>query len=149
MGNTINQKQMRGIELLSKAMSRKFKFIKEVIPMSNYAKYENLLFVDVIMDYTEFAQMYNYFHKKLIGYRITSSTIAPYVSRDRESWTGPTDDEIYNNVKLIREDIERSLVAFYQSLPKEYQAFWITSWGDEVLREPAVSIYIDTHNSEL
>ena len=61
----INESQKKGIEFISRAMSKKFKFIKSVELYKNYTNYENIIFVDIIMDYAEFAKTYNYYTKKL------------------------------------------------------------------------------------
>jgi len=140
----INESQKKGIEFISRAMSKKFKFIKGIELFHNYTQYENLLFVDVIMDYAEFAKTYNYYTKKLsFGGTTRSSSLSAYMSRDEESWMGPTEDDIYNEILVIRNSIGTTLESYYNSLPPEYQATYVTSWGDTQIRYPSISEYID------
>ncbi len=140
----INDTQKKGIEFISRAMSKKYKFIKGIELFHNYTQYENLLFVDVIMDYAEFAKTYNYYTKKLsYGGAPRSSSLSAYMSRDEESWMGPTEDDVYQEIKAIREEIDRTMDSYYRSLPPEYQATYVSSWGETELRPPVISEYID------
>jgi hypothetical protein len=140
----ITEEQKKGIEFISRAMSKKFKFIKSIELFHNYADYENLLFVDVIMDYAEFAKTYNYYTKKLTYRgRTRSSSLSAYMSRDEKSWSEPTEEDVYNEIRAIRNDIESRLVAYYESLPPEYQATYVSSWGDTQVRGLSISEYID------
>lgn len=140
----ITDMQKKGIEFISRAMSKKFKFIKGVELFHNYAQYQNLLFVDIIMDYSEFAKTYNYYTKKLsYGGRTRSSSLSAYMSRDAESWSGPTEDDVYQEIKSIREEIERTMDSYYRTLPPEFQASYVSSWGETELRTPVISEYID------
>lgn len=139
----INEIQKKGLMLIVKALSKKYKFIKGIELIDEYEKYNNLLFVNIIMDYSEFAKTYNYYTKKLTYTRIASTGISSFMSRDAESWIGSTDDAIYEEIKLIREEIERTLNNYYSSLPSEYQATYVTSWNDVRVRELAISQYID------
>ena len=140
----INESQKKGIEFISRAMSKKFKFIKGVELYKNYTNYENIIFVDIIMDYAEFARTYNYYTKKLsYGGASRSSSLSAYMSRDEESWMGPTEDDVYQEIKAIREEIDRTMDSYYRSLPPEYQATYVSSWGETELRAPVISEYID------
>lgn len=140
----INESQKKGIEFISRAMSKKFKFIKGIELFHNYAQYENLLFVDVIMDYAEFAKTYNYYTKKLtFGGTTRSSSLSAYMSRDEGSWSGPTEDDVYQEIRAIRDGIERTMDSYYRTLPPEYQATYVSSWGETELRTPVISEYID------
>ncbi len=100
--------------------------------------------VDVIMDYAEFAKTYNYYTKKLsFGGTTRSSSLSAYMSRDEESWSGPTEDDVYQEIRAIREEIERTMDSYYRNLPPEYQATYVTSWGETELRAPVISEYVD------
>ena len=143
-GLLITDMQKKGIEFISRAMSKKYKFIKSVELFHNYAQYENLLFVDIIMDYAEFAKTYNYYTKKLsFGGRTRSSSLSAYMSRDAESWSGPTEDDVYQEIRAIRDEIERTMYSYYRNLPPEFQATYVSSWGETELRTPVISEYID------
>lgn len=140
----ITEEQKKGIEFISRAMSKKFKFIKSIELFHNYADYDNLLFVDVIMDYAEFAKTYNYYTKKLTYRgRTRSASLSAYMSRDEKSWSEPTEEDVYNEIRAIRNDIESRLEAYYESLPPEYQATYVSSWGDTQVRGLSISEYID------
>ena len=140
----VTDEQKKGLEFISRAMSKKYKFIKSIELYDGYEQYENLLFVNVVMDYSEFAKTYKYYTKKLsyIG-KIKSSSISPYMSRDEESWMGPTDDDLYYEIRSIRDDIDSSMNTYYSSLPPEYQATYKTPWGNTQIRYPSISEYID------
>ena len=143
-GLFITDMQKKGIEFISRAMSKKYKFIKGVELFHNYAQYENLLFVDIIMDYAEFAKTYNYYTKKLsFGGTTRSSSLSAYMSRDAESWSGPTEDDVYREIRAIRDEIERTMDSYYRTLPPEFQATYVSSWGETELRTPVISEYID------
>ena len=140
----INESQKKGIKFISRAMSKKYKFIKSIELYDRYEQYENLIFVDIVMDYSEFAKTYKYYTKKLsyVG-KIKSSSISAYMSRDEESWMGPTDEDLYHEIRLIRDDIDSSMNTYYSSLPPEYQSTYMSHWGDTEIRFPVISEYID------
>jgi hypothetical protein len=139
----INETQKKGLEYVGRALNKKFKFIKGIELYENYEDYENLLFINVIMDYTEFAKTYNYYTKKLTYGKIRTRTISSYVSKDEESWFGPTDEKLYEEISLIRYNIEKTIDAYYNSLPQEYRAMYTSSWGDIYPRGLSVSEYVD------
>lgn len=139
--------QFRGVELVIKAIMKKYDFIKGWEPYQHHENYENILFIDLIMDYQQFADNFNYYFTRYKYVRITSSGIVPYVERSK----GVTDPELLDHVKKIREDIEGSINLLYQSLPDEYKFFWRLEGGLEkdIVRKIMVHNYIDTYTPDL
>ena len=137
--------QVRGVNLVMKAIMKRYDFIKGWKPDQNHENYENILFIEIIMDYQEFADNHKYYFRRLKYVQVKSYGIVPYVERSE----GVTDSDLENNVKKIRQDIEDSINILYQSLPDEYKFFWrLEGLEKDVVRKIMISNYIDTYTPD-
>ena len=134
--------QVRGVNLVMKALMKRYEFIKGWEPNPQHENYDNILFIDIIMDYQEFADNYKYYFHRLKYSQVKSYGIVPYIERSQ----GVTDSDLENHVKKIREDIEESINILYQSLPDEYKYFWRLEGSEkDIVRLINVTNYIDTY----
>lgn len=134
--------QIKGVNMVIKAIMKRYDFIKGWELTQDYEKYENILFIDLIMDYQEFADKYNYYFKRLKFSRVKSYGIVPYIERSEDV----TDSDLETHVKQIRKDIEESINILYDSLPNEYKVFWrLENTTKDVVRKIMVTNYLDTH----
>lgn len=134
--------QVKGVNLVIKAIMKRYEFIKGWEPYQHHENYENILFIDIIMDYQEFADNYKYYFRRLKYTQVISYGIVPYVERSE----GVTDSDLENHVKKIREDIEESINILYKSLPDEFKVFWRLEGSEkDIVRQISVTNYIDTH----
>ena len=138
--------QVKGVNLVMKALMKRYEFIKGWEPYPQHENYENILFIEIIMDYQEFADNYKYYFHRLKYSQVKSYGIVPYIEREQ----GVTDSDLENHVKQIREDIEESINILYQSLPDEYKYFWRLEGSERnIVRLINVANYVDTYNPEL
>jgi len=138
--------QVKGVNLVIKAIMKRYEFIKGWEPYPRHEDYENILFIEIIMDYQEFADNYKYYFHKLKYSQVKSYGIVPYIEREK----GVTDSDLENHIKKIREDIEESINILYQSLPDEYKYFWRLEGSEKnIVRLINVANYVDTYNPEL
>jgi len=138
--------QVRGVNLVMKAIMKRYDFIKGWEPDQHHENYENILFIEIIMDFQEFADKFNYYFKRFKHVQIKSYGIVPYVERSE----GVIDSDLENNVKKIRQDIEDSINILYQSLPDEYKVFWrLEGTEKDAVRKIMISNYIDTYTPDL
>ena len=134
--------QYKGVDLVIKGVKKKYNFIKGWQPYPQHENYENILFIEIIMDYQEFADNYKYYFRRLRYSRVKSYGIVPYVERSE----GVTDSDLETHVRQIRSDIEESINILYQSLPDEYKFFWRIEGGTkDIVRQINVSDYVDTY----
>jgi hypothetical protein len=145
----LNDKQVRGVDMVIKAISRKFKFVKGWEVYEGYENYASVLFINLIMDYQEFADTYNYYTKRSLFRRTSSSSIGAQMGRSEQEYNKPYEEkeDLYAEIKIIRDDIERSIKQLYDNLPEEFVSHFSTDFFPE-LKHPRVimvSEYIDTH----
>ena len=145
----LNDKQIRGVEMVIKAISRKYKFVKGWELYERNEKYESVLFINLIMDYQEFADTYKYYTRRNKHQRITTSSIAAYMSKSEEDFNKPYDEKntLYDEITNIRNEMEKSIKQLYDNLPEEFIShFYLDSSPDKPHpRTIMISDYIDTH----
>lgn len=148
-GIKLNDKQIRGIDMVIKAICRKYKFIKDWELYEKHENYESVLFINLIMDYQEFADTYKYYTRRSKYHRISTSTIGAYMSKSEEDFDKPYDEKntLYHEISIIRTEIETSINELYNNLPDEFISYFnLNSLPDKPHpRKITVSDYIDTH----
>jgi hypothetical protein len=137
--------QVKGVNMVIKALMKRYEFIKGWELTDEHENYENILFINIIMDYQEFADNHKYYFERLKYSKIKSYGIVPYVERTK----GVTDNELKNEVIQVRTDIEDSINIFYDSLPDEYKVFWrLEGTEKDIVRKIMVTNYIDTYEPD-
>ena len=154
MDNKINDKQMRGIDMVIKAIMKKYKFIKGWELYPDHEKYDSVIFINVIMDYQEFADTYKYYTEpNRYTFKRTAGNPATYMGRDKKDYDSmyyDKDKSLYEEVKLIKEDIENTTKELYYNLPEEFHSTFSTESFPESKHPRSIMIteFIDTHQAE-
>ena len=155
METKINDKQMRGIDMVIKAIMKKYKFLKGWELYPDHEQYDAVLFINVIMDYQEFADTYKYYTEpsryKFI--KRTASNPATYMGRDKKDYDSmyhEKDKSVYEEVKLIKEDIEETTKELYRNLPEEFHSTFSTNDYPDRKHPRSIMIteFIDTNQAE-
>ena len=137
--------QVKGVNLVIKALMKRYDFIKGWELTDVHENYDNILFINIIMDYQEFADNHKYYFERLYYSKIKSYGIVPYIERTK----GVTDNELKNEVMQVRQDIEDSINIFYDSLPDEYKFFWrLEGTEKDIIRKIMVTTFIDTYEPD-
>ena len=151
MGTILDDKQIKGVDMVIKAISKKYKFIKGWELYPKHEDYKSALFIHIFMDYQEFANTYNYYIQP-INWRRSASTPASYLGRNKEDYDKPyglKDKTVYEEVKEIKEDIENTIKELYIKLPNEFISTFSTyEFPDKFHpRIIIVSEFIDTDDT--
>ena len=154
METKLNDKQMRGIDMVINAIMKKYKFIKGWELYPDHEKYDSVIFINVIMDYQEFANTYKYYTEpNRYTFKRTAGNPATYMGRDKKDYDSMYYDKdklLYEEVKLIKEDIETSAKELYHNLPEEFHSTFSTESFPESKHPRSIMIteFIDTHQAE-
>ena len=146
MGIKLNDKQIRGIEMVTNAIMKKYKFIKGWELYPDHEKYESTIFINVIMDYQEFADTYNYYIQP-INWRRSASNPATYLGRDKEDYNKDyidKDKSLYQEIKSIKDDIEITIRELYTNLPQEFISTFFSHSNTKHPRYIMVTDFTDT-----
>ena len=150
----INDKQMRGIDMVIKAIMKKYKFLKGWELYPDHEQYDAVLFINVIMDYQEFADTYKYYTEpNRYTFKRTAGNPATYMGRDKKDYHSmyhEKDKSLYNEVKLIKEDIENTTKELYYNLPEEFHSTFSTNDYPDRKHPRSIMIteFIDTNQAE-
>ena len=154
MGTKLNDKQMRGVDMVIKAIMKKYKFLKGWELYVDHEQYDAVLFINVIMDYQEFADTYKYYTEpsryKFI--KRTSSNPATYMGRDKKDYDSmyhEKDKSVYEEIRLIKEDIEVTTKELYRNLPEEFQSTFSTSSYPDIQNTRSIMITEFIDNTEI
>jgi hypothetical protein len=154
METKINDKQMRGIDMVIKAIMKKYKFLKGWELYPDHEQYDAVLFINVIMDYQEFADTYKYYTEpNRYTFKRTAGNPATYMGRDKKDYHSmyhEKDKSLYNEVKLIKEDIENTTKELYYNLPEEFHSTFSTNDYPDRKHPRTIMIteFIDTNQAE-
>ena len=150
METNLNEKQIKGLDMVIRAISKKYKFIKgwELSPEHN--NYEAILTIQVIMDYQEFADTYNYYTKPNRYTKRTAYSPSIFLGRDEEDYNksyNEKDKTVYQEVRQIKSDIENNIKEIYERIPDEFISFFSTIEYPDKLHPRGISItdWIDTY----
>ena len=145
----LNDKQLKGIDMVIRAIMKKYQFIKgwELFP-----KHEDYspIFIHIIMDFQDFADTYKYYTKPSRWSKRSAYTPATYMGRDEEDFDASYDDRdrtVYDEIKLIKDDIELTIKELYDRLPEEFISYYSTKEypSKPYTRSIMITEYIDTH----
>ena len=154
MGIKLNDKQIKGVDMVIKAISKKYKFIKGWELYPKHEDYNSVIFIHIFMDFQEFADTYKYYTEPS-NYKFikrTASNPATYMVRDKKDYHSmyyDKDKSVYEEIKLIKEDIEDTTKELYNNLPEEFISTFSTyEYPDKFYpRTIMVSEFIDTLSS--
>ena len=141
---SLNDKQIKGLNMLINAIKKKYKFIKGWEPIHDHENYSSVLFINLIMDFQEFADTYHYYLERLKYMKIDTTSLSPYMKKDNK-------EDTYEEIKKIRDEIEQNMTTLYQSLPEEYISHYKMTSSIEILngkqypRNIMIAKYIDTY----
>jgi hypothetical protein len=133
---------------------KKYKFLKGWELYPDHGLYDSVIFINVIMDYQEFADTYKYYTEpNRYTFKRTASNPYTYMGRDKKDYDSDymdKDKSVYYEIKLIKEDIERSTKELYHNLPEEFHSTFTTdSFPDKKHpRSIMITEFIDTHQAE-
>jgi hypothetical protein len=152
MGIKLNDIQIKGIDMVIRAIMKKYKFIKGWELYPGHEKYDSTIFINVIMDYQEFADTHNYYIQP-VNWKRSASNPATYLGRDKKDYDSmyhEKDKSLYDEVKLIKEDIEVTTKELYRNLPEEFQSTFSTSSYPDIQNTRSIIIteFIDTTEVE-
>jgi hypothetical protein len=152
METKLNDIQMRGVNMVIKAIMKKYKFIKGWELYPDHELYDSVIFLNVIMDYQEFADTYKYYTEpstfKFI--KRTASNPGTYMGRDKKDYHSDymdKDKSLYDEIRLIKEDIELSAKELYYNLPEEFHSNFSTDAFPDRKHPRSIMIteFIDTN----
>jgi hypothetical protein len=151
MGTILDDKQIKGVDMVIKAICKKYKFIKGWELYPKHEDYNSVIFIHIFMDYQEFANTYNYYIQP-INWRRSASTPAPYLGRNKEDYDKPyslKDKTVYEEVKEIKEDIENTIQELYIKLPNEFISTFSTDEYPDKSHPRTIMIteFIDTDDT--
>ena len=141
---SLNDKQIKGLNMLINAIKKKYKFIKGWEPIHDHENYSSVLFINLIMDFQEFADTYHYYLERLKYMKIDTTSLSPYMKKDNK-------EDTYEEIKKIRDEIEQNMTTLYQILPEEYISHYKMTSSIEILngkqypRNIMIAKYIDTY----
>ena len=126
----ITKKQLKGIDLSVKAVSKRFPFVESWKFTDDYQKYSSNLYIDLIVDYKKIGEYYGFkllpvYEQKLLnnpdsfkssflgtffegGYRYDTPEYKEYIHR---WWSRAQDVKEYTDI-------------IYKSLPEDFQILW-------------------------
>jgi hypothetical protein len=110
----LTKEQERGVDLVIKAITKSFSFIKGGKVSETYELYDGLLFIDLFIDFFELAELNNTeirpfwvdSYEKYGKDVLRSTTLFSY-----------SDSEDFSKYYSIRDDIKNKLNTFYDFLP--------------------------------
>ncbi len=140
---------MRGIEMVINAIMKKYKFIKGWELYPDHEKYDSTIFIDVIMDYQEFADTHNYYIQP-VNWKRSASNPATYLGRDEEDYHKEysiKDKTLYQEIKSIKDDIEKTIRELYTKLPQEFISTFFSHSDTKHPRYIMVSNFTDTDDN--
>ena len=115
----LTKEQERGVDLVIKAITKSFNFIKGGQVSKNYEIYDGILFIDLFIDFFELAKLNNteirpYWVDYYEGYgkdMLRSTTLTSFV-----------DVENFSKYYFLSNDIKNKLNTFYDFLPENMRA---------------------------
>ena len=111
----LNDKQLKGIELVGKAIKKKYPFINDIKidEAHNTSDYKNVLFLSIYLDFKELGDKYKLkvepYHEK-----IRSNSLAPWYYSNTM-----TTEEISDFFYDWRKELQDTFNRFYRQLPDE------------------------------
>ena len=155
MGIKLNDIQIKGIDMVIRAIMKKYKFIKGWELYVDHEQYDAIIFINVNMDFQEFADTYKYYTEPSMYKFIkrTASTPATYMGRDKKDYNSmysERDKSVYQEIKLIKDDIESTTKELYKNLPEEFKSTFTTEMYPDIQNTRSIMIteFIDTTEVE-
>lgn len=115
----LTKEQERGVDLVIKAITKSFNFIKGGQVSENYEKYDGILFLDLFIDFFELAKLNNTeirpywvdYYGKYGKDMLRSTTLTSFV-----------DIENFSKYYSLNNDVKNKLNTFYEFLPENMRA---------------------------
>ncbi len=115
----LTKEQERGVDLVIKAITKSFDFIKGGQVSENYEIYDGLLFIDLFIDFFELSELNNteinpFWVEQYEKYgkgMLTSSALTSF-----------SDSEDFSKYYSLKDDIKNKLNTFYDFLPENMRA---------------------------
>jgi hypothetical protein len=128
----ITKKQLRGVDLAIKALSKKFPFVEGWKFSHDYQKYNSNLFIHLIVDYKKIGEYYGvelqpYYEEKLLKNPdyFKSSFIGTFFEGNY-TYDTPEYKEYIHRWWSRAQDLKGYLELIYKSLPEDFQMLWST-----------------------
>ncbi len=115
----LTKEQERGVDLVIKAITKSFNFIKGGQVSENYEKYDGILFLDLFIDFFELAKLNNTeirpywvdYYEEYGKDMLRSTTLTSFV-----------DIENFSKYYSLNNDVKNKLNTFYEFLPENMRA---------------------------
>lgn len=126
----ITEKQLRGIDLTIKAVSKKFPFVQGWEFAKDYQNYNSTLFINLIVDFEKVGEFYGY---EMIPYYAKKISTDPdlFISsffgsffQEGYKYDSPEYHEYIHRWWLKAQDVKEYLDHMYKTLPEDFQIFW-------------------------
>jgi hypothetical protein len=101
------------------------------------------------MDYQEFADTHNYYIQP-VNWKRSASNPATYLGRDEEDYHKEysiKDKTLYQEIKSIKDDIEKTIRELYTKLPQEFISTFFSHSDTKHPRYIMVSNFTDTDDN--
>lgn len=133
------EKQLKGIDLVVKGCSKKFKFIKGWSLTDTYRNYKSTLYIDLYIDLEEVAKLYklkvnpfwvNYYKGREEDFK--STTLSVFLTKENgESLRHDKseDEKYFEELYQLRLNIKNTMNQLYDKLPDEFKIY-VTSFGE-------------------
>lgn len=128
------EQQLKGVNLATKALSKKYKFIDGWQTMDDYEKYDVVLFIDLIVNPIKFIEYYGVdekninkerlFNKFKVGILFSLTQYSSSFSNTEEQSLWDEKFHFFYNEKV---EMEKKINIAYRSLPENMQLF--TKYG--------------------
>jgi hypothetical protein len=126
--NNLTEKQLRGLDLVVKSLSKKYPFVKGWTFPSDWEKYQAHLYIDLYVNWDEVSKFYSVEFKPYYGSvkdtESLDSTSAILSFFGSYQWGSPEQEEFFERSYNYGKKIKDSISSLYEALPEEFQVFY-------------------------
>jgi len=144
--NNFNEKQIKGLDMVIRALAKQYKFVKGWQLDSNYEEYKYTLYIDLFIDVNELVeQTNNHINKNRVKekkgtsifFALTPNKNGEPLESFSEEW-----DQFVNDSYEYGKEIRDKINFLYRKLPNEFKIYIDTGEGEN---NSVVTINIDDY----
>lgn len=124
--NDLTKEQIKGIDLSVKSVSKKFSFVKGWEFSEDYDKYVSHLYINILIDIFEVAELLKYQVKDYYINNlesVQSSALSPFLKiKDSSDYTN--DEQVFEDAYSLGRDVDNALNYFYDILPEKFKLYY-------------------------
>jgi len=132
--NNFNEKQIKGLDMVMRALAKQYKFVKGWQLDDKYEEYKYTLYIDMIIDINELAeQTNNYINKNRVKEKKGTSIffgLTPNKNGEPLEGFTPEWDEFVNDSYEYGKEIRDKMNFLYRKLPYEFKIHVDTGEGE-------------------